>query len=277
MTSALESLLKHQPPLTDGGIPWDEAIMAAAMMDRVRGVRESPEERMRRLRDELAGELVAFHHELHVVPYDKGSYEPAKGAGLWKVSIPVTLFPRRNQGFTRIECVVELATQTGRGLRVIEIQPPPRSRVLARAELGGRLEFKTNGKLAIPVPLYPGISVIEAAGKIYGEADAGPFTYQAVRMCSESEILRGIGARWRLEDPQEPQRVGIESHKFGVVLEVEIGAGKVSGAGYLQAFSSTEWLTMNVGSVWRELRGKLHNFFQRGAPVEAYAEWEHII
>lgn len=277
MTSALESLLERQPPLTDGGIPWDEAIAAAAMADRVRGDRESPEDRMRRLRDALSGELVAFHDELRILPYEGNDLKPTEGARLWQVGIPITLFPRRDQGFTRVECIIELAAEKGRGLRVLEVQPPPRSRVLARAEMGGNLELKTDGKLALPVPLPTGISVTSAAGKIYGEAQAGPFVYQAVRVCVESEIIRGTGARWRLEDPQEPQRVGVESHQLGLVLEVTEEAGAVSGAGYLQAFSSTEWLTMNVGSVWRELRGKLKSFFQRGAPVEAYAEWTGIL
>jgi hypothetical protein len=280
--SVLDSLVEQAPPAFRATI-WTEALAAAAAVDVPRSGREPagghPSERLRRLRDSLAGELVAFHDSLPVSAYAGDLPPGAPGSRRYRVEIPLTLFPRRDHGFARIECVVELAAEShpGTALRVIEVAPPPRSRVLARAELGGALELKTNARLHVPVSLPVGTTVATAVGELYGSLAAGPFSHAAVRECTQSEIVKGSGARWRFDDPIEPERVGAESHQLAVVIEVPSTVTRISGAGYLQAFSTTDWLTMNVGSFWRELKGSVRSFFQRGLPVEAYAEWSVVL
>ena len=281
MTQALQHLIQANPPQEDTAALWKEAIRTSLDESPTRraGV-ESPEARMRRLRDLLAGELVAFHDTLIVSSYAGQEFQPVPGTRLWEVAIPLTLFPKREYGFTRVECLVEFEaeTQAKNGLRILKVLPEARSEVVARAELGGNLELNTSAKLGLPVPSLTGVSsVAEVAGKVYASAEIGHFLYEARRVCVETEIVRGHGARWRLEDERNPERVGIESHQLKVLLEVRETALPVNGAGFLNAYSDTRWLTSSIGSLWRNFRGSLGRFFKNGLPAEAYAEWEDII
>src|SRR5262249_41419207 len=138
--------------------------------------------------------------------------------------VPLTLFPWRDQGFTRVEVMVEFSNaDDGKGLRVLELRPAARSQVMARAEMGASLELRTRGKLGLPVPLPTGTSVVEAAGEVYGKTETAKLTYETTRDCVIAEIVKGHGARWRLDDVQDPKLLAVESHQLAVVLEVAPG------------------------------------------------------
>jgi hypothetical protein len=124
-------------------------------------------------------------------------------------------------------------------------------------------------------PFPTGVPVSKAAGEIYGKLNTGSLVYKAERMCVETEIVRGTGARWRLDDPHDISTLGAESHQFAVVLEAS--DAPLDAAGYLQAYSTTKWVTATLGSVWRDFKKLLKSYFQRGLPVEAYAEWKNIL
>jgi hypothetical protein len=251
LTPALRHLVTQHPPV-DSERLWDEATEAAWRIPPSRGEGPPPGERMARLREQLKGELVAFHQQLRVTPYTDPGLSSAPGWRLLKVDIPLTLFPKRDQGFSRVECMVEFLAadeQTG-VLRILKLMPEERAVVQARAELGG----------------------------MYGQAQVGPFVYEARRMCVETEILKGVSARWRLQhDASSPWKLGAESHQLGVVLEVKQGAPPVHAAGYLEAYSDVHWLTQTVGGFWQNLAASLRNFFKRGAPIFAYAEWRDAL
>jgi hypothetical protein len=277
MTTPLENLLAELPPPTDAGAIWNEAIVALSQQETKRSARSADQAAlaMATLRDELKKELVAFHETLAVSP------RPApEGSGrrVFEVGIPLTLFPRRDHGFTRVECLVKFAAAGGPGkLRVTGLRPEARTELLARAEMGGSLELKAQAKMKLPLPLPAGASVIEAAGEVYGKGQAGTFVYESVRRCVETEIVGGTGARWRLEDPGAPLKVGRESHELAVTLEVAEDAGAVSAAGYLEAHSDVEWLRSSVGSAWESLVERIASWFRRGAPAEAYGAWEDFL
>lgn len=280
MTAALEALLKEIPaPTTDADAMWTEAIAAAVRGPAMRShSTESPAERMRRMRDALQGEIVAFHDALVVVPYKGELATTMPGSALWEVRVPLTLFPRRDQGFSCVEVLVELSNdREGDGLRVLDLLPKARTELVARAEMGGSLELRTKAKLGLPVPLPTGVSVVEAAGEVYAKAETARFTYQTARTCVLSESVRGRGGRWRLDDPRDRERFGLESHQLSMVLEVAPGAAPVHAAGYLQAYSDVAWLSASLGSVWAALGERIRAFFKRGAPAEAYAEWENVV
>jgi hypothetical protein len=38
-----------------------------------------------------------------------------------------------------------------------------------------------------------------------------------------------------------------------------------------------EWLRSSVGSAWESLIERIASWFRRGAPAQAYAEWEDIL
>jgi hypothetical protein len=280
MPSALDAILAEAPATLAGTDElWEAAISAAVQASPPRGIRtESPAARLRRLRDAVQGEIVAFHDALMVLPY-RGERTPTMtGSTLWEVRVPLTLFPRRDHGFSRVEVLVEFSNeQDAKGVRVLELQPAARVQVMARAEMGGSLELHTRAKLGLPVPLPTGTSVVEAAAEVYGKAEAAQLTYQTARDCVLAEVVRGHGARWRLDDPRDRERFGAESHQLSAVVEVAVGAAPVHAAGYLQAYSDVNWLSASLGTVWTQLTERILAFFKRGAPAEAYAEWQGIV
>ena len=281
MTRALERIVEKVPSPINRDMLWAEAISGAmqAIPPRGRKGRETPAERMRRLRDLLNKELVAFHNALVVTPYAETDLQSDPETILWNIGIPLTLFPQRDHGFSRIECVVEFSTENDdeRTIRVVRLFPEERNEVLATAEMGAKLDLATSAKMGLPAPFPTGIVTGEVAAEIYGKLDAGLFRYEARRMCVQTEIVRGTAARWRLDDVHDRLKVHMESHQLRVVLQVAPKAGIVHAAGYLQAYSKTQWLTHALGGIWRDLGKAVRSFFRRGAPAEAYGEWENII
>lgn len=275
LTPVLRHLVTQHPPM-DSEQLWNEAIEAAWRLPSHRDGGPPPGERLARLREQLKGELVAFHKELLVTPYTGGGLNSPPGWRPWLVGIPLTLFPKRDQGFSRVECLVEFlaADEQSRVLRVLKLMPDERGVVQASAELGGSLQVDANVKLGLRLPL-PGLSLTdEVAASLYGKSTVGPLRYEARRMCVETEIVEGVAARWRLQhDAASPRRIGAESHQLAVLLTVKQGAPPIDAAGYLEAFSDVNWLTQTVGGFWQNLWARLRNFFKRGAPVSAYAEW----
>jgi hypothetical protein len=276
MTKALATILANCPA-HDGSAIWNDAIVEAAKLPMQRGQREAPVERLARLRETLKGELVAFHDHLVVTPHDGGK-EAGAGKKFWNIQIPLTLFPKRDRGFTRTECIVEFRTDSEKegGFRLVELFPKERSRVLAQGLIGGKLELKTQVGMKVPVPLPVGTSSAEAKVKVYGEGGA-EFEYKAERQCVIAEIIGGRGARWRLDDLQDASKVGAESHQLGVIMEVQDGTPPIHAAGCLNAYSEEKWLTQPVSDVVSKLAHNLVTFFKKGAPAEAYAEWQNIL
>ncbi|HEX5746308.1 MAG TPA: hypothetical protein VFZ09_08690 [Archangium sp.] len=279
MTPALRSLVTRHPPMDTERL-WDEISEAAWKLPGSRGEKELPGERVARLRERLHGELIAFHQRLLITPYTRGDMPCAPGCALWRVDIPLTLFPKRDQGFSRLECLVEFRTDSERTdcFRVLRLFPEERSTVLAHAEMGGMLALDVGAKVGVPLPVMPGVSLTEeVAARVYGKAVIGPFIYQARRTCVETEVFEGTSARWRLDDTSSPERVGVEGHHLSVVLEVKQGAPSIHAAGYLEAYSDLHWLTATVGGFWQNLKQALRDFFKRGAPVQAYGDWCDIL
>ncbi len=280
MAKALSSIIEIRPPLVPGEALWDAAILQASRSHgpRRKSDAASSGERMRRFREMIEQELVSFHDALIVSPH-KGKLKPRQGTELWDIGIPLTLFPKRDRGFTRVECLIEFCNEKegNAGIRIVRIFPQERDEVMAQAEMGAHLELKTKAKLGLPSPFDPGSSVADVSSMLYGKLETAHLTYKAIRKCVETEIIRGSQARWRLEDAREPERIAAESHQLAVVLEIEHGSGPVEAAGYLQAYSDTRWLTSSMGSLWRDFAGKLKSLFQRGVPAEGYGEWENII
>jgi hypothetical protein len=279
-TAGLRTLIQQHPPRNAGEV-WDSAIEAALdlpSMQRSKTTEPSPAQKIARLRDQLKGELVAFHERLLIEPYRGDDFARSDGETFWTVKVPLTLFPKRDQGFTHVECILELSSEgDAGGFRVLQVLPEGRSDVLARAELGASLDLETNAKLGLSLPVAPEAKVVStAAAQVYGRASAN-FVYEARRVCVESEIVAGTGARWRLDDVSKPERVGVESHQLAVVLKVQKGAPPLHAAGFLQAYSETKWITAAVGSVWQNLKDALRKFFKGGAPIEAYGEWRDIL
>ena len=206
---------------------------------------------------------------------------PAGSAGgkqRWDVEIPLTLFPKRDRGFTRVECIIEFRGDAGEipGFRVVELFPGERSMVYAQGVIGGELELNTRVGMKLPVVLPGGVSVLDAQAKVYGQG-AAKFEYKAERQCVVAEIVRGTGARWRLDDLQDPKKVGVESHQLKVVLETGPNTPPVHAAGYLNAYSEEQWMTQPISDLMGKLTHNLLKFFQKGAPAEAYAEWQNIL
>jgi len=227
---------------------------------------------MAALRTRLAGEVVAFHKDLRLTP------QPAEHASLrrWQIGIPLTLFPKRNQGFTRVECAMEFAAPNGGVFRVIDAVPVDRSEAVAEAAMGAELQVEASGKAGIPIPLgVADRTVAAASAKVYGRAKTD-FKYSVRRAVVTSEVTRGTGALWRLENPSNDEQLAAESHQLSVVVETESGV-RLDGAGYLKAYSEVQWLTSALGDLLENLSAAFRKFVAAGAPAEAYGEWADIL
>jgi hypothetical protein len=278
ISSPLQHLLEQHPP-EDAEKLWEQAAEAAWSFDRPRGAEKSPGERLALLREQLRGELVSFHKELLATPYLGTDLPCPEGYKLWQVGVPLTLFPKRDQGFSRVECIVEFQTAdaSSGAFRVLKLLPEERSELKARAEIRGMLQLDTSAKARLKVPL-PGFQLAnDVALELYGKAQAGPFVYESTRMCVETEVVEGRGGRWRLDDPSQPQKLGAESHQLAVIIAVKIGAPPLQAAGYLEAYSDENWLSQSLGSFWQNFVSAIRKFFKRGAPVTAYAEWKDLL
>ncbi len=278
MNRPLRELLSRHEPM-DAERLLDEAVEAAWRQPVSRAGGTPPGELMAGLRERIQGELVAFHRKLPVAPYKGTEVTASPGCALWLVSIPLTLFPKRDQGFSRVECIVNFRAgeEDWGSCRVVKLLPEARSRVMAKAELGGELQFNASAKVGLTMRLPPTLLADEVGAQLYAKGTVGSFVYSATRMCVETEIVEGMGARWRLDDTSSPERVGAESHQLAVVLEVREGAPRIDAAGYLQAYSTVHWLTATLGSFWLNLKASLRDFFQSGMPVEAFAQWNDLL
>ena len=278
MTRALRELASRYEP-TDSGRLLDEAVQAAWRQPPSRAGGPSPGELMADFRERIQGELVTFHRRLPARPYEGSDVSPAPGCSLWRVDIPVTLFPKRDHGFSRVECIIDFRAEEEAwdAFRVVKLMPQERSQVMAKAELGGELQFDASAKVGLALPMPPMALAEQVGARLYARGQVGPFVYEATRACVEAEIVEGTGGRWRLDDTSAPRRVGAESHQLAVILEVREGAPRIDAAGYLQAYSSVHWLTQTLGSFWMNLRASLRDFFRSGLPVEAYGEWKDIL
>lgn len=280
LSPELHEIRKHHPPGPPVDRLWDEAIEQSYSLSipRAGGVHETPAERVARLRDQLKGELVAFHDQLHVEPYAGADLACADGRRLWTVRVPLTLFPKRDQGFSRLECIVELRSEGApQSFRVVKLLPEPRAEVVGKVELGARLDVETSARLGVKLPL-PGVLTLvgDVATELYGTAQA-EFTHELRRECVVSEIVDGTGARWRLDDVSHPERVTVEGHQLALIVEAASAAAPLHATGLLQAHSDVRWLTSSLGSFWQSFKGRVLDFFRRGAPVEAYGEWRDIL
>jgi hypothetical protein len=257
-------------PAYDARKMWDETVEELSSA-RFRGEEASgATEAFARLRAALRGEVVAFHKLLYVVPEGDG----AAGARKWRVSIPLTLFPKRDHGFVSVECAVEFEGRGGE-FRVLEALPLDKSDTLAEASMGAELQVEASGKVGAPIALAAGNTVASASVKVYGSAKTN-FDYTVKRATVVCEVLHGTGALWRLENPARPEEVAAESHSLEVILETA-GDCTLSAAAYLKAASEVQWLSSSVGRIIANLGDTIRRFFGDGAPVEAYGQWADIL
>ena len=278
LSPELQEILKHHPLSPPVDQLWDEAIEQSYQLPVARDAsRETPAQRMVRLRDKLKGELVAFHDRLGVEPYTGEDLACPAGSRLWTIRVPLTLFPKRDQGFSRLECIVELQAEGAAPFRVVKLLPESRAEILGKVEYGAKLELATGAKLGARLALAPAVTLVgDVATQIYGKAQA-EFSHELRRECVVSEIIGGTGARWRLDDISHPERVTVEGHQFGLVVEVAHPAAALHVTGLVQAYSDVRWLTSSLGSMWQSLKGRVLEFFRRGAPLEAYGEWRDVL
>ncbi|MDW3221814.1 MAG: hypothetical protein R8G34_02825 [Paracoccaceae bacterium] len=279
MAEALDALIGQVSPLDVTADLWDDAFVQAGQVRSGRsGAKTSPKDRILELKATIEQELVGFHEQLVIRPH-AGDQTPTKPDNkLWDVEIPLTLFPKRHSGFNRIECVFRLFMADGNNaeFRVLKLHPAERETLLARGTFSGKLNMSAKGTLdAMNVHPAGGAS---AGVEIDAGLETGDLSVEASRRCVETEIMMGTGARWRLEDANDTIQLQIESHSLKLVLETSDGSDPIDAAGYIQAFSTTRWVTRLIdGNFWLDFRGQIKTFFERGMPIEAYAEWKNIL
>jgi hypothetical protein len=272
VSPALRALTREHPPINSSAL-WLDALREANSIAEFRsGDGESAGSVMAKLRSRLAGEIVAFHKLLIATPQKNGDGDQHR----WQVAFPLTLFPKRNQGFSRIDCAVEFAAPDGGVFRIVEALPFDRSETVAEAGMGAELQVDANGKAGLPISL--GLSertVASASAKVYGQAKTD-FHYTIRRAAVTSEVTHGTGAAWRLENPSNNEQLAAEGHQLSVIVETE-GEVRLDVAGYVKAYSEVQWLTSAVGDLLHNLSESVQKFLRSGAPAEAYGEWHDVL
>jgi hypothetical protein len=168
--------------------------------------------------------------------------------------------------------VIDFADDGGRGFRVVGLFPQSRHEILADLQMGTELNLKAQAALTLPLPTADGSSVGEVSARIYGRAEAA-VGHRAVRRVVEADIVKGTGARWRLENSSDSLTLEAESHRLGVIAEVSRDIKTITAAGYLEAVSDPQWLTAPISDVFDHIATALRQFLSKGAPLQAYAEW----
>lgn len=266
--SPLLRRVAREHPAYDAKKLWDDAVETAARSRR-RGMDDaSAGDTIARLRNALKGEVVAFHKLLGVA-------KEGNDGNRWRIQVPLTLFPKRDQGFTHIECGIEFEAVGGAAFRVIDALPYDKSDTMAEAAMGSELQVDASAKAGAPLPIAEGATVASASAKVYGSAKAN-FKYSVQRATVTCEVLNGTGALWRLENPSRPEELAAEGHQLAVILEAAHDS-VINAAGYLKARSEVQWLASSVGRLFSNLGDSFHKFFNDGAPVEAFGEWRDII
>jgi hypothetical protein len=289
MNKALDQLRETISPISGTEVLLRDAIKEAAAVEdldfRSEPGKPPPSEQLAALRDLIRKELVAFHDRLGVAPYAEGDFSATPGRRLWRVDIPVTLFPKRDWGFSRVECVVRFSPENEAGFfRVVGLMPKERDRVLGSTEYGldATLQIRVSKEEGVlpsgleALAQSSAVKVEDAGAKVYGSTK-WHFARDHYRACVQAEIVGGTGARWRLDDPEDQRAVAAESHKLAVILETAEGIGPVHAAGYLTAQSSMRWLTATLGSIWERFTEAIRAVFTRGVPLEAFGEWKDLL
>ncbi|TQF15142.1 hypothetical protein FJV41_15125 [Myxococcus llanfairpwllgwyngyllgogerychwyrndrobwllllantysiliogogogochensis] len=277
----LDRFLEKRPPLDCLG-QWDETVHDAFLLS---GRLDTPAEKawlketFLALRQRACADLVAFHDELMVTPYGGTDVVCPEGYSPWRVEFGLSLFPKREQGFARFECVVEfsLYETCPDAFRVLEVLPEASAQVKACAEQRGSLQLESLRQARLVLPMPKARRAAEVAVEFYGKPGPRPSLHDAVRTCVKAEALGDTAACWRL-DASAPSRVpGAESHSLAVILAVRPDAPAIQAAGSLLAYSQENWLDAVVGDHWRKFLSSVREFQGSGAPAEAYGEWMDIL
>jgi hypothetical protein len=258
----------REHPVHDSRAIWDEAVETAARQRHRGAGDESAGDTIAKLRNKLKGEVVAFHKRLGVA-------KEGDSGNRWRVQIPLTLFPKRDQGFTDVECAIEFEAAGGAPFRVVDALPYDKADTLGEASMGAELDVEANAKAGVPLAIPAGSTVASASARIYGTAKAN-FKYTVQRSTVTCEVTEGTGALWRLENPARPEELAAESHQLAVIIEATPDC--VLGAvGLLKARSEVQWLASSAGRLFANLGAAMQKFSNDGAPVEAYGEWRDIL
>ncbi|MFY2560927.1 hypothetical protein ACN469_25210 [Corallococcus terminator] len=277
----LDRFLEERPPLDCLG-QWDETVHDAFLLSgRLDTAAEKAwlKETFLALRKRANADLVSFHDELMVTPYGGTDVVCPEGYSPWRVEFGLSLFPKREQGFARFECVVEfsLYETSPEAFRVLKVLPEVGAEVQACAEPRGTLQLESLPPARRMLPLPKSRRTSEVAEEFYGKPGPGAALHDTVRTCVKAESLGDTAARWRL-DSLAPSRVpGAESHALGVILAVKPDAPALQAAGSLLAYSQENWLDAIVGDHWRQFLTSVRAFQGSGAPAEAYGEWMDLL
>ncbi|MCP3061155.1 hypothetical protein LXT21_20450 [Myxococcus sp. K38C18041901] len=277
MRPPLERFLETHPPWDVMDL-WDAAVHDAFRLSGELATKAEAS-RLKKtfldLRRQATSDLVSFHDEVEVTPYAGEQLSCPEGYSPWRVEFALTLLPKRPDGFSRVEVLLELYSSEGHpgGCHLLAVLPSPRSELQACEALRGTLQLDTGLRVAHVNPLPRARRAAEVLLEHYGPE--GRYLSGAVRTCVAAQVRGPTGARWRL-DAASPG-VGAESHRLTLVVAVKTDAPALHVAASLMAHSQENWLDAYVGSFWRDFETSVREFLLVGAPARAHGEWLDVI
>ncbi len=259
-------------------------------------------------------ELQETHFTEHQLPVPPRFRDLSKDHRFYWARFPITLHPSANRAFTKLECAVEFNPGAEGPLRprAQTILPDRKFQQLLQANMGLELkigesfEFELAG-MSVPPSPSPGLPVPGQHGqgtppsptpagptapqgpqsiplpvpKIGGSVDArvaasaglvaGPFLYRVMKALIEHSPTGTEKVFWRLSDAHFLME---EGPNFIVVLQVPKGVKELKIAAALQAYHSFQFLSADLSAVFAYLRGRVVEFFKKGAPLADKKMWD---
>jgi len=235
----------------------------------------SAEEAIEVLRREQKACLMAFPARLGVIQLPPLAAYP--GWSVWRVDVPLTLFPSRDRGFTVVDAAVQFQAHRRDSLQVLEVHPAPQDHSLAQIHLQASVSLASSLAAGIPMPLMgPEATIARVAETLDASFRTNLLNFEIVRRCLDSAALGGGRAVWRLDKPDTPLAVQLDAAKLSVEVAVAPKAGPVSAYAAAVGCTKSQWLSADLGSLYQHLCRLLGDLFVQRLPVECREEWRDL-
>jgi hypothetical protein len=192
----------------------------------------------------------------------------------YAVTFPVTLFPKLDWQFDRLECQIELSPGAGESRPAIAFDIYPADEWDTIAKIGMEVNvgideaFQFRGQLPEGAPVLSGEASARTNASLRFVVPPRNYSLQRATVLSRgrgnSEVFwRLLGANYFRRD--EP--------RFGIVLQVPKGVAAVTARGSLAAYRTSLFWSAALGSLLDDLPARIKSWLRRGSPLYGQASW----
>jgi hypothetical protein len=196
-------------------------------------------------------------------------------ADFYAVTFAVTLFPKVDWRFDRLEAQVEFSapgTDAARAPVAFDLYPQDEWDTLVRANVHLEVGVTEGLEFACSVPANAAGLSAAAQAKVAGGASfvVPPRDYGLRRAKVLSRGRGNAEVFWRLYDAAYLER---QEPQLGVVLKVPKGGRPVRARGTLAAYRSAKFWTAALGALFADFTERLHSWISAGTPLYGHGDW----